>query len=508
MDDTQRVLAEHQAALQHTVGRLLEHHALIVASNRGPVEFTRSESGEFTATRGAGGLVTAMSAVTRYAKLCWIAAANSAGDRARVAEAGDAPIVFNGTAEFDLRFVTPTPDDYRQYYNVIANPLLWFLQHNMWDSPRTPNITPDVWEAWQAYERVNQQFADAIIAQSRDQHPLVLLQDYHLYLVPRMLRQALGQRALLSLFVHIPWPGPDYWGLLPTAMRDAILRSCCTLDVMGFHTRRYCNNFLNTCQTYLPDAAIGYLDYTIRLDGHTTHIRPYPISIDVGSLQEQADTSPVVRDHRYRLRGRLGDQTIMRIDRAEPSKNIVRGFHAFELLLKEHPEHRGRVKFLAFLVPSRLGVEEYQRYLEEIMITVGWINTRYGTSDWQPVELLVGDDYERAIAAMQLYDVLLVNAITDGMNLVAKEGPTVNTVGGVLILSEGTGASEQLRSAALTVTASDIVGTAEALHTALTMPLGERFRRANHLKQMITENDIVMWLLQQFHDIEELLQPT
>ncbi len=183
----------------------------------------------------------------------------------------------------------------------------------------------------------------------------------------------------------------------------------------------------------------------------------------------------------------------------------MRGFNAFELLLKEHPQHHGRVKFLAFLVPSRLGVEEYQRYLEEIMKTVGWINLRYGTSEWQPVELFVGDDFERGLAAMQLYDVLLVNAITDGMNLVAKEGPAINEAGGVLILSEGTGAAQQLEAAALIVSACDIVGTAEALHTALTMPLADRHERARQLKQLIAGEDLAMWLYHQIKDISGLL---
>jgi trehalose 6-phosphate synthase len=288
-------------------------------------------------------------------------------------------------------------------------------------------------------------------------------------------------------------------------MRDAILRSCCALDVIGFHTNRYRRNFLNTCLAYLPDARIGYSEHTVELDGHTVYAGVYPISIDVTGLQHQAEASPVVRDHRYRLRGRLGDQTIIRIDRVEPSKNIVRGFQAFELMLEKYPEHRGRVRFLAFLVPSRLGVEEYGRYLEEIMITMGWINTRYGTGEWNPIELFVGDDYERGIAAMQLYDVLLVNPIIDGMNLVAKEGVTVNATGGVLILSEGAGAAEQLGSAALMVSPSDIVGTADALHQALVMPLAERYRRSSELKRLVAEEDIAMWLFHQFEDFQRLL---
>ena len=497
----------HHEKLQDLCSELLGERTLILASNRGPVEFTALDGDRFASVRGTGGLVTAMSAASWFAAPIWIAAAMGEGDRARAAAAGDGLIAYEDETRYKLCFVVPPPEDYEQYYNTIANPLLWFLQHSMWDAPRTPNITPEIWEAWSAYERVNQIFADAIVKEvERAEHPaIVMLQDYHLYLVAGQLRGRLDRSALVSLFLHIPWPGSDYLALLPHAMRDGILRSCCALDVIGFHANRYRRNFLNSCRAYVPDAAVDYNAYTVTLDGHTVHARIYPISIDVPALQAQAETSTTVRDHRHRLRSHTGDQTIVRVDRIEPSKNIVRGFQAFELLLEQHPEHRGRVKCLAFLVPSRLGVEEYSRYLEEIMVTVGWINTRYGTGDWQPVELFVGEDYERAIAAMQLYDVLLVNPLIDGMNLVAKEGPTVNDIGGVLVLSEGAGAAEQLQHAALTVSPTDIVGTADALHEALMMPLGERYRRANDLKAAIAEEDIAMWLYHQFDDFRTLI---
>jgi trehalose 6-phosphate synthase len=502
------VSSEHHRKLAEISGRLLADRTLILASNRGPVEFRRSEHGALEGSRGSGGLVTAITAVSRFAEPVWIAAAMNDADRAQAAAIKGELIPWQTEdARFNLRFVTPDAEDYRRYYNEIANPLLWFLQHYMWDAPRTPNITADVWQSWAAYERVNAAFADEISREIEraDGRALVLLQDYHLYLTAGLLRPRLPAATLLSLFVHIPWPGTDYWALLPHRMRDAILRSCCALDVIGFQTRRYQRAFLNTCLAYLPEASIGYNEHTVELDGHTVHTEVYPISIDVPGLVHMAETSPAVRDHRYRLRARLGDQTIVRIDRVEPSKNIVRGFQAFELLLEQHPEHRGRVKFLVFLVPSRLSVEEYGRYLEEIMIAVGWINTRYGTGEWQPIDLIVGDDYERGIAAMQLYDVLLVNPIIDGMNLVAKEGATVNATGGVIVLSEGAGAAEQLSPAALMVSPSDIVGTADALHAALTMPLTERYRRAALLKKLVADEDIAMWLYHQLEDLERRL---
>ncbi len=254
MEEIQALLHEHQRALTTAVRDLTAHHQLIVASNRGPVEFTEQESGDFTATRGAGGLVTAMSAMSGYVTPVWVAAAMGPGDRARAAVAEGAPIPYASDGqEFQLCFVEPSDEDYRQYYNVIANPLLWFLQHSMWDAPRTPNITTEVWTAWAAYERVNQLFADAVAAAVQPEQPaVILLQDYHLYLAAGQLRAKLADGAIINLFVHIPWPSSDYWGLLPPAMRSAILRSCCMLDVIGFHTDRYATNFSTPAPSICP----------------------------------------------------------------------------------------------------------------------------------------------------------------------------------------------------------------------------------------------------------------
>jgi trehalose 6-phosphate synthase len=201
----------------------------------------------------------------------------------------------------------------------------------------------------------------------------------------------------------------------------------------------------------------------------------------------------------------VGDrQLIVRVDRSEPSKNIIRGFQAFEEMLELYPEHRGRVKFLAILVPSRLGVDEYQDYLDELMAAAGRVNATYGDSEWEPIRLLVGENYPRAIAALQLYDVLLVNAIADGMNLVAKEGPLVNQHDGVLILSERAGARQQLESGATVISPCDVYATAEALHQALKMPAEQRRERANRLRWLIEREDITDWLCRQLEIVLEL----
>src|SRR5215831_8632177 len=376
----------------------------------------------------------------------------------------------------------------------------------MWDAPRTPNITRETRDAWQNYGRVNRIIADAVLdeMESSQDPPVVMLQDYHLYLCGGMIRPRLRRKALLAHFIHIPWPGPGYWGLLPPDIRQSIFRSLCSCDIVGFQTELYARNFLNTCTEMLPGAQVDLTASEVRIDGHTARARVYPISIDVQATVELAE-SIEVREYRQRLRARCGDQTIVRIDRIEPSKNIVRGFQAFEQLLEDHPKYRGRIKFLAFLVPSRLTVDEYKRYLDEIMVAAGWINTRFSDGLWQPIELFVGENYPRAIAAMQLYDVLLVNPLIDGMNLVAKEGATVNQNNGVIVLSEGAGAAEQLREGALVVSPADVIGTAEALHRALEMSLEERQLRAEWLRKSVAAEDIAMWLYHQLDDIREIL---
>jgi len=237
---------------------------------------------------------------------------------------------------------------------------------------------------------------------------------------------------------------------------------------------------------------------------HATHVHNFPISIDVDALREQAASEEVAGFRADVEEIVTGCQVIVRVDRLEPSKNIVRGFLAFHELLEHHPEHRGNVQFLALLVPSRMDLKEYQDYLSEVMAAAGQVNAQYGTSDWEPVRVLVGDSYPRALAAMQRYDVLLVNSIVDGMNLVAKEGPILNERHGVLILSERTGAREQLEAGALVVAPCDVFATAEALHQALTMPLETREEWASRLRWIIERQDIAAWLCAQLQALAKL----
>lgn len=494
------------SACDHLQAELLKDRNLIIVSNRGPVTYHTDENGALTYQRGGGGLVTALTGLAKHVDACWVASALTGEDRAL--KEGIFPFGETDGA-LEVEFLDLDEQAYEAYYNVIANPLLWFLQHSMWDFVREPNIDKATWHAWDTgYVAVNRRFAEAVVQriEHSQQRTLVMLQDYHLYLVPRFIRQLLPNRNRYTLlhFIHIPWPGAEDWGLLPPPMRFAILEGLCSADLLGFQTREDGLNFIRSCESYMPGARVNFRRGRLRYRQHTTHVKDFPISIDVEALRRLAGSGEVA-GHRDQLQERFGSgQLVVRIDRTEPSKNIVRGFRAFEELLELYPEHRGKVKFLAMFVPSRLEVIEYQNYLDELMAAAGRVNAHFGDSEWEPVRVLVGENYPRAVAALQLYDVLLVNSIADGMNLVAKEGPVVNRRNGVVILSERTGARQQLQDGALVISPCDVSATAQAIHTALSMPPDERRERAAQLCRLVEAEDINDWLCRQLAVIQEL----
>lgn len=504
------MIAKEEAATTEetdiSVHKLLTERTLILASNRGPVTLRRDEDGQVDFQRGAGGLVTALTGVLQHAEAKWIACAQSEEDQ--VWGQGLAPLGESDETVW-TQFIAPSESAYEGYYGVIANPLLWFLQHSMWDIFREPTIDQVIWRHWdEGYVHVNRLFAEAIAREiaSADRPALVMLQDYHLYLAPQMIRYKFRPRRkyVLSHFVHIPWPGAEDWGMLPTRMRTAILEGLCAVDLLGFQTREDGMNFIRTCESHLPGIRVNYRRGRVMFRKHVTYVRDFPISIDVPGLQEFVRSEEVI-SYYDQLVQQYGEwQILLRIDRIEPSKNIVRGFQAFDELLELHPEHRGKVQFLALLVPSRMDVSEYGDYLDEVMGIAGRVNAKYGGNDWEPIRILVEENYPRAVAALQLYDVLLVNSIADGMNLVAKEGPIVNRNNGVLVLSERTGAFQQLEPGVLAVSPLDVYGTAEAIHQALTMPMAERREKAERLRSLIESHDIVDWLNQQLSAIIRL----
>ena len=496
-------IAAKLASLASLTEELVAQRRLIIASNRGPLEHKIEPDGSLTASRGSGGMVTALLATARFVPMTWVASAMTDGDRRAAVEA-EGGTVKVPDYEIYVRFVTVPQPVYQRHYYVICNPLLWFIQHYMWNTPRTPNIGRVVYEAWDnGYVPTNQAIADAIVAEAEkeDEPPVVLLQDYHLYLAPKMVRERMPKATILH-FTHIPWPGPRYWGLLPEFMRRGIHEHMAASDIVGLQTMSDVQNFLLSCESML-DSEVDFHACTVDFEGHRTHVRAYPTSVDADGLLEFAK-SDEVRQSIENLQPALGKKTVLRVDRSEPSKNVIRGLRAYELLLEGYPEFRGSVNLLQLLVPSRSDLGVYQTYTEEIFELVDSINDHFGEVDWQPIRVFYEDDYGQAIAAMTLYDVLLVNPVIDGMNLVSKEGPLVNAKDGVLILSELAGSHEQLQEHVLAVSPTDLEGTVRALHQALTMPADQRRRRADALRQTVIDEDIMRWLEHQLSDLTAL----
>jgi trehalose 6-phosphate synthase len=481
-------------------GQRSETPPLVLVSHRGPVTF--HEGGE--ARRGTGGLVTALIGLASHRKTVWIASTMTDED-AEVSQAhggGAFPVRSPGGEEYLVRLVRSDPQAYERFYSVFANPMLWFIQHYLWDLSNAPDIRREEIEAFEfGYNVVNEDLAEAVIEEIADRgDPVVMVHDYHLYTLPRIVRCARPD-AFLHHFVHIPWTQPDAWRVLPDRIRREIFAGVLSNDIVGFHTRSYRRNFLQCCRD-LMDLEVDFARGTVGYEDREVWVRAYPLPIDHVATLQIAE-SPRVKQLEAELLRRRRDFLILRVDRADLSKNVLRGFSAFDLFLQQHPEFRERVTFIAQLMPSRTDVPQYEEYLERIEALVAVVNHRHGTPDWMPIQLKLRDDMEEAVAAYRHYDVLLVNAMFDGMNLVAKEGPLVNGRNGVSILSENTGAHEELWEYALSVNPFDIQELADSIHAALSMPTGERRSRAEGLRRIVTSRDPGDWIEQQLADIAE-----
>jgi trehalose 6-phosphate synthase len=477
---------------------------LIVVSNRGPVAFSRSRDGARVEQRGQGGLVTALRPLAAHHEITWVASAMSDEDRAVASEAKGAAIDETGRGgdAYRLRLVVHDHATYERFYNRFANPTLWFLQHYLWDLVHEPTSDQRLRDAWSSYEEANESFANAVLEElSREAEAAVWFHDYHLYLAPRVVRRA-RPGAVLSHFVHIPWPDPDYWTVLPGPTRRAIHDGLLANDVVGFHTDRWRENFLVSAARILG-ADVDHELGTVEHDGRRTLVTARAISVDPAEFDELA-ASDVVREKERRLDEIRADRLVVRVDRTDPSKNIVRGFRAFELYLERYPQSRGRVTMLALLDPSRQEIPHYAAYLDEIQGAVGHVNARFGSEGWEPIVLEIRDDFPRSVAAYKRYDVLLVNSVFDGMNLVAKEAPLVNERDGVLVLSENTGAHHELGEWTLSVNPFDVVDQAEAIHTALELPAADRRARAEAIRAHVREHDIQSWLAAQLADLDRI----
>jgi trehalose 6-phosphate synthase len=478
---------------------------LIVVANRGPVSYGRDASGLRIARRGGGGLVTALRSLVAHHDVTWIASAMNEEDRAVAEEHGGE--AFSETARdgspYRLRLVAHDPSAYDWYYNVVANPTFWFLQHYMWGLPYAPDLDLGLHNAWfNGYLPVNESFAQAAIAElDREPDAAVMFHDYHLYLAPKLVREQRPD-ALLAHFVHIPWPETDYWHVLPEHLRRAVHEGVLANDVLGLHTARWKRNFLRACEDILG-ADVDHETGIVEHDGRRTLVSSHPLAIDPLEFDELKDSEAVLEQERAIVE-RRPEFLVLRVDRTDPSKNVVRGFRAYGLFLDLHPELHGRVTLLALLDPSRQDIPEYSEYLAAIQREARTVNDRFQSEGWVPIDLQIADNFAQAVAAYKQYDVLLVNAVFDGLNLVSKEAPLVNERDGVLILSENTGAHEQLGEWALTVNPFDVYGQAQAIGAALTMAADERRRRIAGIRECVRRADLAAWIAAQLADLDRV----
>jgi trehalose 6-phosphate synthase len=457
---------------------------IVLVSNRGPVTFSFAEgdAGDVVARRGAGGLVSGLAPLVAdgaddAARTTWLAAAMSDADRAMAAR---------GTAEaagFRIRLVDVDPSAYRMAYDVVDNAALWFLHHGLWDLSRRPRFDRAWREAWASYRSVNRTFGEVVAAEA-PADAAVLIQDYHLCLMAPLLRAERPDLRLVH-FHHTPFAGPDLMRVLPTDARHELLDGLAAHHGCGFHSERWARNFRWSCE----DAGIA-----------VPHAFVAPLASDPADIRATAASDRCVEELGW-IDERLGDRRLVaRVDRIELSKNIGRGLLAFDELLERWPEHQGDVTLGAFVYPSREGLPEYLAYRQEVETLARTINQRWaGPSHpgWQPILLDPTDNYPRSVAALRRYDVLLVNPIRDGLNLVAKEGPLVNEHDGVVLLSTEAGIFDELGSVVRPVDPFDVSGTAEALHAALTTGADDRRRESAVLRTAAEKRTPADWLADQ-----------
>jgi trehalose 6-phosphate synthase len=485
---------------------------VLVASNRGPVSYQFRADGSLTGIRGGGGMIagvtSGLAALGPDVSVTWICAALSDADRAAALRPEAGADDEGHEADVAVRMLDIPPDTFDRAYNNVANSALWFVHHMLFDTPNQPQFGREFRRDWESYLAYNETFADALAQEAgREQPPAgglrVLIQDYHLCLAPRMLRERLGD-AGIAHFSHTPWAPPDYYRTLPAEMGRALLDGILGADQAGFHTERWAAAFMDCCADLLgadvdrtggPGPGprrdtVGRVTYR----GHVTHVAVHPLGVDAPGLRQRARAGDVQAHVSTLSQAADGRKLIVRIDRTELSKNIERGLLAYRELLATRPQWRGRVVHLAFAYPSRSALAEYRAYTDRVRRLAVQISEEFGTADWDPLILEVKDDHPRSLAACAVADVLLVNPVRDGMNLVAQEGPVLSERGCALVLSREAGAAATLAADALLVNPYDITETAEALHQALAMSDAERRRRSAALAATAAADPPARWL--------------
>jgi trehalose 6-phosphate synthase len=482
---------------------------VLIANIRGPVSFTADEQGKLSARRGGGGVVSGLSSVTAQGNSLWICAAQNDADRSAARGAPDGRLGLDGSAGgSEVQMLDIPAATFEQAHSGVANSVLWYVHHMLYDVPRQPQFGREFRSQWESFRAYNQAFATALAAEAAppaDARPAgsgrirVSVQDYHLSLVPRLLAD-LRPDVGIAHFTHTPWAPPAYFQMLPDRVGCELLDGMLGASHLGFHCHRWADAFMDCCESILG-ADVDRAGQRVSYNSHVTSVGVHPLGVDAADLRRrgyQPDVQAKVARLAAATRGR---KLIVRIDRTELSKNILRGLAAYRELLVTHPEWRGRVTHLALAYPSRQNMLQYREYMADVERMAHDISEDFRTDDWEPLILDVVDDYPRSLAACRLADVLLVNPVRDGMNLVAKEGPILSDRGCVLVLSSEAGAAAELADHALMINPFDVTGTAQALHEALLMPDEERKRRAASLATAAAGLAPARWLAEQLDAI-------
>lgn len=457
---------------------------LVIASNRGPISFQIDNSGNLIGRRGGGGLVSGLGPLVTGTGATWIAAAMTEGDR-QAARQG----IINAEG-FQTRLISFDEATYQMAYDVICNSTLWFAHHALWDLSQRPRFDLRWREAWDAYRRFNHHFAQAI-ADEAPEGAAVLIQDYHLSLVAAEVRP-MRPDLRLAHFSHTPFAGPDQIRVLPDQIAVELLEGLAANHVCGFHAKRWADAFSLSCEQ-----VIGRVPTTIVA----------PLAPDREDIVAAARTDQC-NDALRELIAEVSDrQLIVRVDRIELSKNILRGFHAFDDMLERHPKWREHVVFAAFCYPSREGLPEYLAYRQQIETLVNQLNSKWSTPTWRPIIFDASDDFPKSVAALRLYDLLLVNPISDGLNLVAMEGPLVNEREGLVALSTEAGAFAILKDAVRRLNPFDTYETAEVLAEVLDCSQDERSAEAQLLVERVRARTPANWLADQLTALSKLSEP-
>lgn len=446
---------------------------VVLVSNRGPLSF-RDDGGELVASRGGGGLVSGLAPLVAGTDAIWIAAALSDADRRAAAR---------GVIEAEgirARTLAIDPATLARAYDGVCNSMLWFLYHGLHDLSRRPVIDAGFRTAWDAYRAYNQAFADVVSTEAPD-GAVVLVQDYHLALLGPLVRKQRTDVRTVH-FSHTPFAPPHLLRVLPHDLAVELLEGMAGHDACGFHSERWAREFRAGCE---------------EIAGLTPTTFVSPLAPDAADIRGVAD-SPRCRDEVDKLETELGQRRLMvRVDRIELSKNLLRGFRAYDQMLRDRPDLRGTVVFRALGYPSREGLPEYLAYRAEIESLADVVNHRWGTADWQPIELDLVDDFPKSVAHLMRYDVLVVNPIRDGLNLVAEEGPLVNERNGTVVLSREAGVHDVLDGAVHSVNPFDVQEQAQAFATALDMDMASREAAAAELRRRAEARGPADWLADQ-----------